>query len=177
MNTKQTIYKMMTTMAAAKQWQKVLVVVAFVAVLLGLGWKGYDYYLGTQRAVATIVPYNHTNIGVEEFYVDGVFGGISYPQTGGGSHLCCATIPRRWHPDMKMTVKWQKDGSNVWLSKEVTIQRYDRPGELQVHFLDKDEVRVVITIYGLVSPKNPLHKEFPWGEPEPINPASEPVTR
>lgn len=162
MNIKQTIYKLMTAMAAAKLWQKVLVVVTFVAVLLGLGWKGYDYYLGTQRAVATIVPYNHTDIGVGEFYVDGHFGGNSYPQSGGGSSLCCVTIPRRWHSALKMTVKWQKDNSDKWLSKVVAIPRYDRPGEIQVHFLDKDEVRVVITIYGLRSPKNPLHKEFPW---------------
>ena len=75
MNIKQTIYKLMTAMAAAKLWQKILVVVTFVAVLLGLGWKGYDYYLGTQRDVSTIVPYNHTNIGIEEFYVDGNLGG------------------------------------------------------------------------------------------------------
>jgi hypothetical protein len=164
MNIKQTIYKLMTAMAAAKLWQKFLVVVIFVAALLGLGWKGYDYFLSTQRAVATIVPYNHTDIGVGYFYVDGEFGGISDPHSGGGSHMCCVTIPRYWHPDMKMTVKWHKDrnGSDEWLTKQVAIPRYDRPGEVQVHFLDKDEVRVVITIYGLVNPNNPLHKEFPW---------------
>ena len=92
--------------------------------------------------------------------------------------MCCVTIPRYWHPDMKMTVKWQKDRSDVWLTKQVAIPPYDdKGGEIQVHFLDKDEVRVVITNYGLRSPKNPLHKEFPWGEPEPVNPAPEPATR
>jgi hypothetical protein len=158
MNTKQTIYKLMATMAAAKLWQKALVIVTFLAVLLGLGWKGYDYYLGSLRDVSTIVPYNHTDIGVDEFYVDGHFGGNSYPHTGGGSSLCCVSIPSRWHSDLKVTVKWQKDGSDIWFIKQVTIPPYDdKGGEIQVHFLNQDEVKVVITNYGLRSPKNPLH--------------------
>jgi hypothetical protein len=165
MNIKQTIYKLMTAMAAAKLWQKVLVVVTFVAVLLGLGWKGYDYYLGTLRDVSTIVPYNHTVVGVGYFYVDGEFGGVSDPQSGGSRSMCCVSIPSRWYPGMTMTVKWHKDrnGSDEWLTKQVAIPPYDdKGGEVQVHFLDKDEVRIVITNYGLRSPKNPLHKEFPW---------------
>ena len=48
-------------------------------------------------------------------------------------------------------------------SQQVKIPRYDSEvGELQVHFLEKDEVRVVITLWDLRSPNNPLHNEFPW---------------
>ena len=162
MNIKTTLFKLQTALVAAKPWQRGLVLIAFLVVVLGLGWKSYDIYLGSQRAIATIVPYNHTNIGVGYFYVDEHWGGISDPHTGGGSSLCCVTIPRRWHPDLKVTVKWQKDDSDRWYSQKVAIPKYDRPGELQVHFLERDEVRVVITIWDLRSPNNPLHKEFPW---------------
>jgi Protein of unknown function (DUF3304) len=162
MKIKNAIYKLQERLATAKPWQRALVLITFLAVVLGLGWKGYDIYLGSQRAIASIVPYNHTDVGVEEFYVDDHWGGNSYPQTGGGSSLCCVTIPRRWHPDLKVTIKWQKAYDNNWYNQQVSIQKYDEPGELQVHFLDKDEVRVVITNWDLRSPNHPLHKEFPW---------------
>ena len=163
MNIKATIFKLQAALATAKPWQRGLVLIIFLAVMLGLGWKGYDIYLGSQRAIASIVPYNHTDVAVVDFYVDEHWGGISDPHTGGGRSLCCVTVPVRWHTDLKVTVKWKKTRDSKWYSQQVKIPPYDEEvGELQVHFLDKDEVRVIITLWGLRSPNNPLHKEFPW---------------
>lgn len=161
MNIKNTIFKLQTSLAAAKQWQRILVVVVFLAALLGLGWKGYDYYLGSQRDVTTIVPYNHSDTTIDKFYVDGSFGGNVYPHEGGGSSMCCVTIPRRWHTELKMTVKWLKDGSDLWFIKDISVPQYDdQGGEIQVHFFNNDNVKVIITNYGLRSPLNPLHDEL-----------------
>jgi hypothetical protein len=163
MKIKNAIYKLQERLATAKPWQRALVLITFLAVVLGLGWKGYDIYKGSQRTIASIVPYNHTDIAVDNFYVDEHWGGISDAHTGGGRSLCCVTVPIRWHPDLKVTLKWLKDGDNNWYSQQVRIPPYDEEvGELQVHFLDKDEVRVVITNWDLRSPNHPLHKEFPW---------------
>ena len=160
MNIKTTLFKLQTALATAKPWQRGLVLVLFISVVLGLGWKGYDTYLGSQRAIASIVPYNHSDVAVVDFYVDDQWGGQVYPHEGGGSSLCCVTIPIRWHPDLKVTVRWKKTRDSKWYSQQVSIPKYDELGELQVHFLDKDEVRVIITLWGLRSQNNPLHKEL-----------------
>ncbi|WP_343123737.1 DUF3304 domain-containing protein, partial [Xanthomonas translucens] len=44
-------------------------------------------------AEASISPYNHTEDYIHELYVDGQWGGNSYPYGGGGSFVCCVTYP------------------------------------------------------------------------------------
>lgn len=163
MKIKNAIYKLQEKLATAKPWQLGLVLIILLAVVLGLGWKGYDIYLGSQRTIASIVPYNHSDIAVVDFFVDDHWGGQVYPHEGGGSSLCCVTVPIRWHPDLKVTIKWKKTRDSKWYSQQVKIPPYDdEVGELQVHFLIQDQVKVVITNWDLRSPNNPLHKEFPW---------------
>jgi hypothetical protein len=147
-------------MTSPRRWLRITVAVLGVAVLLALAAWAYHGYVGSRRAVATIVPYNHTNMGIPSFYVDGTWGGVSHAQTGGGRSMCCVTIPERWHDKLQVTVKWQNDDDGSWQERRVSIPRYDEPGEIQVHFYGGDSVKVIITNWDLRWPGNPLHAEW-----------------
>ncbi|MGM3277984.1 DUF3304 domain-containing protein [Ralstonia sp. 24A2] len=150
-------------MQIPKPWLRNAGVVLGAGAVLALAWWAYDWWhAGTRRATASIVPYNHTHTTVDNFYVDGTWGGISDAKTGGGRSLCCVMIPERWHDRLQVTVKWQleTDPDSNWHEKRVDVPRYDEPGELQVHFYGGDTVKVVITNWDLRSPNNPLHDEW-----------------
>jgi hypothetical protein len=55
-----------------------------VAVFISFaGYLIFDRYTSEKMMPATIEPYNFTDIGIGDFYVNGVWGGNSYPHTGG----------------------------------------------------------------------------------------------
>jgi hypothetical protein len=138
----------------------VLAIAGFLACLLG-----YQRYEQSQWVAAMIEPYNHTDVGVGDFFVDETWGGISDPHSGGGSSLCCVSIPLHWHDGLQVTVKWQKDGSDSWITQRVTIPRYDKPAAFQVHFMKNDIVKVVIFDRWPNQPSHPLYQELNGNKP------------
>jgi len=134
-----------------------LAALALLAAIAAAGWLWHEH---RARMIATIVPYNHTEVGIDDFYVDGTWGGISDPRTGGGSSLCCVTIPKHWRPGLQMTLKWRLDGNEQWLTQTLDVPRYDKPGELQVHFLPGNRVRVFVRYGWADRPDHPLFKEL-----------------
>ncbi len=115
---------------------------------------------------ANISPYNHTGDYIE-VYLDGGYGGGSYPYGGGGSFVCCVSYPAHWRPELSMTVKWATSSGDPsdkspasktqsWHEKVVPIEKYDTPGSrLNVHFLPNGEVRLVISNMGAGAEKYP----------------------
>jgi len=134
-----------------------LAAIALLAAMAAAGWLWHEH---RARMIATIVPYNHTEVGIDDFYVDGTWGGISDPLTGGGRSLCCVTIPKHWSPGLQMTVKWRKDGSEQWLTKTVAVPRYDGSADLQVHFMKGEQVKVFVLDLWPSAKAHPLNKEL-----------------
>lgn len=107
-----------------------------------------------------ISPYNHTGDYIHQFYVDGGGGGNSRPYGGGGSFVCCVSFPAEWRPGLSAHVKWTTSSGNPndtspgaavehWHEKTVPIDKYDVPGGvLNVHFLPRGEVRLIISNKG-----------------------------
>lgn len=115
---------------------------------------------------AQIGNYNHTADYIHQFYVDGAWGGNSRAYGGGGGFVCCIKYPRVWHSGLQATVRWTTSSSDPkatgddarehWHEKVVPIDRYDEPGTtLNVHFLPKGEVRLVISSMGAGHPDYP----------------------
>ena len=122
---------------------------------------------------SSLSRYNFSSEGVQEFYVDGVWGSGVGIGSGGGS-VCCVMIPNKWHEGLQVTVEWRRSDCGVpkssecnlenaragtWpkktLKKTVPIEPYDEPGVTQVFFLPHDEIRIYVSEYGAHSPHHP----------------------
>jgi hypothetical protein len=73
--------------------------------------------------------------------------------SGGGKGTCCLSYPRKWQPDLRLTVRWladkKMDGKTpgYWYKAEnVRIARYGRTNySAWAIFLPDDRVRLMIT--------------------------------
>lgn len=109
------------------------------------------------------------HLSIQNFWVNG----YSADQAGkGGRTVCCAMLPRHWHPGLTVTVKWgvtNWPASTYYMRKEVVpVERYEEGGHLWVHFLADGRVRAISSPrYGPGNPNYPgphdpiLNKE-PW---------------
>ncbi|NVD71793.1 DUF3304 domain-containing protein [Duganella sp. BJB1802] len=66
---------------------------------------------------------------------------------GGIANICCTSIPRVWHPGMKVLVRWDMPVGHQHIVKEkvVEVEKYERPGDIYLVFLPNDEVHVVVS--------------------------------
>ena len=76
------------------------------------------------------------HLSVQNFWVDG----YNAAQAGkGGRNVCCATLPRKWRPDLKVQIRWEvadwKAGKWTCHVREVPVEPYEEVGQLWVHFL------------------------------------------
>ncbi|CAI8979120.1 DUF3304 domain-containing protein [Pseudomonas chlororaphis] len=117
---------------------------------------------------APVTGYNHTSAAINRFTVNGAGGPNLGPHQGGGSEVCCGLVPREWVPGLRAIVEWEKDPdpyaygkwseplySEAWRqhmeenkkqysrhTATVDIPKYNVAGNLKVHFLPCDQVRV-----------------------------------
>lgn len=103
---------------------------------------------------AGIVGYNHTDTGIPQFMVNGGSGGSARSHSAGGT-VCCAVLPDRWSPDLKVEISWTTD-LKTYQKVTVPIPKYDEPGHLAVHFLRNGQVEVFSTLMYLGHPDYPL---------------------
>ncbi|WP_322064144.1 DUF3304 domain-containing protein [Burkholderia ubonensis] len=83
-------------------------------------------------------------------------------RSGGGKFMCCIGIPSRWHPGMKLVVKWRRDthpydddrSGDQWLTATTEVPPYGRrTAGFVVHFLPGDRIRIQIRDEKGVLPK------------------------
>ncbi|MCX7208095.1 MAG: DUF3304 domain-containing protein [Proteobacteria bacterium] len=78
-------------------------------------------------------------------------------------------LPRKWQPNMKVKVRWNRPikGKDNWVEKYTNIMPYEKPGVLYVHFFENDQVRVVPSAYaGALSPNHPILYDATTPPPE-----------
>lgn len=110
---------------------------------------------------------------IHEFYVNkGYYGNVG-EGGGGGSHICCVTIPKKWYPGAKADVRWQvhpiiKPSNPTELESgeiegryraQVPVEAYREPGELVVHFFPNRRVRIVVSSFDHTADEHPIK----WG--------------
>ena len=76
----------------------------------------------------------------------------------GIASICCTSIPRVWHPGMKVRVRWNMPigRKDVVKEKIVEVEKYEETGSVYLHFFPNDEVRVVVSPVGPRNPKHPI---------------------
>ncbi|WP_219724763.1 DUF3304 domain-containing protein, partial [Xanthomonas oryzae] len=88
--------------------------------------------------------------------VDGSEGGFLQANRGGGKFACCIDIPKPWKPGMTVTVGWTDDYDENYQERRVPVPRYDKYGDMAVHFLRNGQIKVFVTMYALWHPDYPL---------------------
>lgn len=115
---------------------------------------------------ASIGIVNHTARYIHSATVNGA-GGANMDAWGAGiNDVCCVSVPVKWYPGMQVLVRWNmpENGKYVFKEKMVTVEKYDEPGSVYMHFFPDDEVRVVVSRHWSISGKHPI--------PAPVKPMS-----
>ena len=141
----------------------------------------------TTGSPVSISGYNYTIEGIQEFSVNGQWGGSVSIGAGGGSNVCCVMLPKKWQSGLTAEVEWRRSdcggsgpgnercpiGKRPWapaktLKKTIPIEFYDRPYGMYVAFLPNDEVKIYVTLAGLDNPEHPakLGRARPLDHPE-----------
>ncbi|CAI8966722.1 DUF3304 domain-containing protein [Pseudomonas chlororaphis] len=139
---------------------------------------------------APVTGYNHTSANINNFSVNGAGGANVGPHQGGGSEVCCGTVPRVWTPGLRAIVEWEKDPAPRGAIKRdqygqldakdyerhaanyshhkvvVDIPKYDVAGSLKVHFLPCDQVRVSADNIKRGDPRYPYNYPMNMEEPK-----------
>lgn len=125
-------------------------IVLLLGVLPCLGACGED------SVGVNLVGYNHTDKDIGHFTVDGSEGGFLHANRGGGGVVCCISIPKPWRPGMTVAVGWTDDYDAHYQERRVPVPRYDKYGDMAVHFLRNGQIKVFVTMYALWHPDYPL---------------------
>jgi hypothetical protein len=121
----------------------------------------------SEKAAAQVGIVNHTGNFIYSASVDGAGGGGMSRWGAGVANICCTSIPRAWYPGMKVLVRWDMPEGlkHIVKEKSVEIEKYNRPGDIYMHFFANDEVRVVVSRDGPGSPDYPIRHS---GDPKDI---------
>jgi hypothetical protein len=149
-------------------------------------------------SAVSMVGYNYTDEGVQEFYVNDSRVSNLPPHGGGGADSCCALLPNKWHEGMTVKVDWtighytvpweQRKNMSVederkccWsartLQQTVPVQRYEESSTLQVFFLPDDKLEVWVSDYDLGHPDHPSGRKYPVNPNAPLKSHDAPASQ
>jgi hypothetical protein len=149
-----------------------------------------------EPVTVAITGYNFTAEGIQEYFVNAMYGSNLPPYGGGGATSCCVNLPAKWTPRLNVEVHWTighytepwekrkhmtvaEETRCCWtertFSKTVPIESYeaDKMGSLQVFFLPDDQIKVWVYPAGPQNPGHPSRMGYP--EP-PASAASSPAS-
>lgn len=109
--------------------------------------------------VASINPYNFTDVSIVDLYVNGTWGGSINKHSGGGSSVCCVLVPEKWRPGLVVNVKWHKTEDQKLYVVEAEIPQYTESAGLQILFMKNDQVKVYLQDYWPCTPMHPMPKD------------------
>jgi hypothetical protein len=96
---------------------------------------------------------------IQKFYINKTIGDNVGEGGGGGSMVCCITLPRKWQRSLVVDVRWEvariiRRSTNSDLpdvgeiegiyQAQVPVEQYTEPGNFSVHFLPNGHVYVVV---------------------------------
>lgn len=129
---------------------------------------------GNDRMGVSVNGVQHLGPGhlIHEFYVNkGYYSNVG-KEGGGGSHVCCITIPRKWYPGLKADVRWEvhriikaadpAEPETVAIEgryrAQVAVEAYREPGELVIHFFPNGRVRIVVSSISASGVEHPIRR-------------------
>ncbi|WP_414539135.1 DUF3304 domain-containing protein [Stenotrophomonas forensis] len=116
--------------------------------------SGHDITGASPEMSLTIGVANYSDDGLGTVFINGAWAGGMEPRASGNAATCCVTLPRLWHPELKVTVAYRtssmflKDPQS-YVEKDVLVAPY-KPfldGFIYFMYFPGDQVRVVATPY------------------------------
>jgi hypothetical protein len=156
------------------------------SVTLYVGYPAYQSSSGENEVVpAVVIGVQHLGPDhlIPEFYVNKYGGNGIGRDGGGGGEVCCIVIPSQWRPGLVVEVRWKVEGWPPEKRKEVEagnfksatmrgmyiakvpLEKYERSGDVYVHFFPRGMVRVVSTMYSVLSTAHPVRYGPVDGDP------------
>lgn len=140
--------------------------------------SGHDITDAPPEMHLTIGIANYSDEGLGIVVINEAWGGGMEPRTSSNGRTCCVTLPRIWHPGLKVTVACRTSSMflkdpHSYVEKEIAVPRY-KPfldGFIFFMYFRGDEVRVIATPYFPGFPKFAYDLDFADSErdPERIN--------
>ena len=118
-------------------------------------------YVPIPREYVSVSCVTHGTGYIHSFYIEepassSRLGGREAGGTNCGGLIAAGyALPKIWFPGMKVKVRWKPNGRE-WVEKTTNIMRYDRAGNVYVHFFKDDQVRVVAANSNGASPHHPI---------------------
>ncbi|MGY5942066.1 DUF3304 domain-containing protein [Stenotrophomonas forensis] len=129
--------------------------------------SGHDITGASPEMSLTIGVANYSDDGLGTVFINGAWAGGMEPRASGNAATCCVTLPRLWHPGLKVTVVYRtssmflKDPQS-YVEKDVLVASY-KPfldGFIYFMYFPDDQVRVVATPYSPGYPNFQYDIEF-----------------
>jgi len=129
--------------------------------------SGHDITDAPPEMSLTIGVANYSDDGLGTVFINDAWAGAMRARASGNAATCCVTLPRLWHPGLKVTVAYRtssmflKDPQS-YVEKDVLVAPY-KPfldGFIYFMYFPDDQVRVVATPYFPGYPKFQYDIEF-----------------
>jgi hypothetical protein len=97
---------------------------------------------------------NYSDEGLGKVFINDVWGGGMQPYASSNGRTCCVTLPRLWHPGLKVAVAYRTSSMFIkdpksYVEKDVLVAPYEPflDGFIYFFYFPGDQVRVVATPY------------------------------
>lgn len=97
---------------------------------------------------------NYSDEGLGTVFINDAWGGAMRARASSNGRTCCVTLPRLWHPGLKVTVAYRTSSMflkdpNSYVEKDVPVPRYAPflDGFIYFMYFPDDQVRIVATPY------------------------------
>lgn len=145
-----------------------------VAILLGTCTASHSIASEPASFPASLIGVHHlgTDYVINRFYINQSIGDNIDEGGGGGSIVCCMTLPLRWRPSISVDVRWkvhriirsadhkisETERIEGIYQAQVPVEEYTKPGNFFVHFFPNGRVRVVVSSFASHSDSHPIRE-------------------
>jgi hypothetical protein len=131
------------------------------AILLATCLPSHSVASESSSFPASLTGVHHlgTDYLINRFYINQSIGDNIGEGGGGGSMVCCLTLPQKWRPSILVDVRWEvhhiirsadpklPDTAELdgIYQAQVPVEEYAKPGDFFVHFFPNGRVRIVVS--------------------------------
>lgn len=152
------------------------VLLIFIGVFIGIAVLIYKSIKVEKNYPTTLTGVHHlgSDYYINRFYINKSISDNVGEGGGGGSRVCCLSLPKKWYPGLTADVRWEvihilraptrnaqetAEVEGIYRA-QVPIEPYKDSGSFYVHFFPGKRVRIVVSG---ISPSGQQHP-IQWGD-------------